>query len=396
MTIDKNKPSQEWIDAVRRRYPCEREVDRILTRKMIRRRDGRRYAPLSLADLCRGLESLLRGEVDADFEITNARWLSGGASKLQMLFDLERTTGSRRTKEPLVLRMETEESVVETSRAREFQILRAIEGKLPAPKPRWIDTDAKHLPYPGLVYTFAPGVTKPTGGSSGVTGVGIAFGAELRRVLAPQFLEHLVTLHTLEWKGADLSAFDVPDTPNRAAEWQVNTLERIWEEDAREEVPLIRVAAAWLRENAPAVDRLSIVHGDFRNGNFLFTEHDRRISAWLDWELAHLGDRHDEFGWMLASFNRSRAEDGSSLVCALFRENDLFEAYEKSSGLSLDPKRLAYYRVFNCFKAAVIPVATGTRVARGGKTHQDALAAWFAGLSYVIFEELRRLLEEVA
>jgi hypothetical protein len=227
--IDKDHPSDEWIAQLRRRYPCEREIDRILTQKLIRRRGGRRYAPLSLADLGQGLDSLLRAQIGGDFEISNSRWLSGGASKLQMVFDLERTVGARRTKEPLVLRMETEESVVETSREREFQILRAIEGKLPAPKPRWIDAEAKHLPYPGLVYTFAPGVTKPTGGSSGVTGVGIAFGAELRRALAPQFLEHLVTLHTLEWTKAELPAFDVPDAPTRAAEWQVNTLERIWE-----------------------------------------------------------------------------------------------------------------------------------------------------------------------
>ncbi len=394
--IDKASPSDAWIAELRRRYPCEREIDRILTRKMVRRREGRRYAPLSLADLCHGVQSLLRAELDGPFAIADAKWLSGGASKLQMRFELERTTERGRVQEPVVLRMETEESVVETSRLREFQILRAVDGRLPAPRPLWIDADAKHLPYPGLVYTFAPGVTKPTGGSSGVTGVGIAFGPELRRALAPQFVAHLAALHTLDWKSAELSAFDVPDSPTRAARWQVDTLERIWEEDSREEVPLIRVAAAWLRENAPAADRVSLVHGDFRNGNFLFTEHDSRISAWLDWELAHLGDRHDEFGWMLASFNRSRAEDGSSLVCALLPEHELFEAYEKASGLSLDAKRLAYYRVYNCFKAAVIPVATGTRVALGAKTHQDALAAWFAGISYLIFEELRRLLEEVA
>src|SRR5207253_9103136 len=118
-------------------------------------------------------------------------------------------------------------------------------------------------------------------------------------------------------------------------------------------------------------------------GNFLFTEDDQRISAWLDWELGHLGDRHEDFGWTLARFNRQLAEDGkTSLVCGLITEEELFESYENASGLSLDPKRLAYYRILNAFKAALIPIASGYRVAHGAKTHQDDLLAWFAGIGY--------------
>jgi aminoglycoside phosphotransferase (APT) family kinase protein len=393
--IDKDRPTAEWIAAIRRRYPCETEVDRVLTRKLTRRSSGR-YAPLALATLCRSLESLLRAHLDDAFEISGAKWLSGGASKLQMVFDLTRRESGVQRTTPLVLRMETPESVVESSRLREFQLLEAIQGAIPAPRPLWVDARGEHLPYPGLVYTWAPGVTKPTGASSGVTGVGIGFGPELRSVLAGQFVEHLSTLHTLDWRAAKLDAFDVPDTATRAVEWQINWWERVWEEDSHEEVPLLRVAAAWLRENMPPVDRLSIVHGDYRSGNFLFTEHDQRISAWLDWELGHLGDRHEDFGWMLSGFNRQIAEDGTSLVCGLLSEQALFEAYEKASGLSLDLERLAYYRIFNAFKAAVIPTATAYRVARGGKTHQDVLAAWFQGIGYPVLGDLRNLLETVA
>lgn len=388
--IDKDRPSAEWIADVRRRHPCETEIDRVLTRKL-ERRANTRYTPVGLEMLCHGLESLLRAELDGPFEISGAKWLSGGASKLQMVFDLVR--GGAKT--PLVLRMETAESVVETSRLREFQLLAAVQGKIPAPKPLWVDVDAQHLPYPALVYAFAPGVTKPSGASSGVTGVGIGFGPKLRETLGRQFVEHMAALHTLDWRAADLGAFDVPEPPSRAALWQIDWWDRVWEEDSNEEVPLLRVASAWLREHVPPVDRLSLVHGDWRSGNFLFTEDDSRISAWLDWELGHLGDRHEEFGWTLAGFNRQRGEDGSSLVCGLMTEEELFEAYEKASGLSLDPKRLDYYRLFAAWKAATIPVATGYRVAHGGKSHQDVLAAWFAGLSYVILDELRSLLEKV-
>lgn len=394
--IDKDRPAAEWIRAVRGRYVCEAEVDRVLTRKLERRAHSR-YSPVSLDLLSSAVRALLEAELDGRFELSNPRWLSGGASKLQMVFDLTWDDPERgRGTIPLVLRMETAESVVESSRLREFQLLKAFEGIVPLPRPRWIDAAAKHLPYPGLVYDYVPGVTKPTGVSSNVTGVGISFGPELREKLAPQFVRHLSAIHTHDWRGADLGAFDVPDTATRAVEWQIAWWERVWEEDSNEDVPLLRLAAAWLRDHVPAIDHLSIVHGDYRSGNFLFTEEDGRISAWLDWELGHLGDRHEDFGWMLASFSRQPDERGRSLVCGLLPDEDLFEAYEKASGLPLHPKTLAFYRVLNTYKAAVIPTATAYRAARGGKTHQDVLLAWFLGIGYTLLGDLRELLEEVA
>lgn len=33
--------------------------------------------------------------------------------------------------------------------------------------------------------------------------------------------------------------------------------------------------AAWLQDNLPTVDRLSVVHGDYRLGNVLFNEVER-------------------------------------------------------------------------------------------------------------------------
>ena len=43
-TVDKNRPSPEWIAELRRRFPCETEIDRVLTRKL-ERRAGPPYAP---------------------------------------------------------------------------------------------------------------------------------------------------------------------------------------------------------------------------------------------------------------------------------------------------------------------------------------------------------------
>jgi hypothetical protein len=45
--------------------------------------------------------------------------------------------------------------------------------------------------------------------------------------------------------------------------------------------------------------------------------------------------------------------------------------------------------------SAAICLATGYRVARGAKTHQDIVCAWLSMISYSVFDQLRSTLEEV-
>lgn len=395
--IDKNRPSHEWIESLRQRFPTEREIDRVLTRKM-QRRAGPAYVPVTLEQLVTGTEALLRRELKSDFRIADANWLSGGASKLQMVFKLHwNQPGVGQTVTPMVLRMEPSESIVETSRLREFQIIQAMQGCVPVPPAYWVDAEGDYLPYPAIVYGFAEGVTKPSTGSSSVTGLGTNLGPALRPVLGPQFVEHLARIHRFDWQQANLSAFDRPQANStEAVLWQINCWERIWEEDSNEDVPLIRLAMAWLRHHMPAVDRVSVVHGDYRTGNFLFTEHDQKISAWLDWELAHLGDRHEDLAWAFSPTFGHYAENGTDfLVGGLMTEAEFCDRYEQASGLPIDPQRLTYYKVKNAYQIANLAIATTYRVSRGGKTHQDILVAWIMGAAYPAFEDLRKLLEKV-
>ena len=50
MNVNKDRPSPEWLSSLRKRYPTEREIDRILTRR-IERRAGPGYTPLPLQTL---------------------------------------------------------------------------------------------------------------------------------------------------------------------------------------------------------------------------------------------------------------------------------------------------------------------------------------------------------
>ena len=392
--IDKDRPSAEWISSLRQRFPVEKEIDHILTRKL-ERRSGPGYSPIPLTTLIESLHALLLANIGDRFEIKNARWLSGGASKLQMAFSLEwNRPGIGFEQTAMVLRMEPAESIVETSRLREYQLIKACDGVVPVPHVFWCDADATYLPYPAMVYAFAPGVTKPSDASSGFSGLGMHLPKHVRDRLAPQFVAHLAAIHLHDYRNAGLTAFDEPATgTTECAELGLNAWDRIWEEDSDEAAPLMRVASAWLRRNMPVLDRASIVHSDYRTGNFLFTEHDLQISAWLDWELGRIGDRHQDLAWTTSHAFGHKDQDGTFLVCGLMPEAEFFAEYTRISGLSVCSKTVHWYKVYNSYSIAMLTLATGYRIARNGKTHQDVLVTWLIGIGYMIQDEIRTLIE---
>jgi aminoglycoside phosphotransferase (APT) family kinase protein len=386
-------PDEATIAGIRARYPVEAEHDTVLSRKM-QRRHGPGYQGVTLESLVEGTKALIEANVGGDVKIENARWLSGGASKLQVLFDLvwlgEDGSGERR--DTMVLRMEPAASVTESSRYREFEVLRAVKGIIPAPRPYWVDGDATYLPYPAMVYDFVTGIAKPSYDSGKVSGLGQNFGPELRAKLAPEFVRLLAALHTIDvGKTSGLEHFARPQAGSNASVIrQVNAYRRVWEEDRVEEEPLLEMVYRWLVENAPPLDHVSIVHGDYRSGNFLFDEASGRITAWLDWEGATLGDRHQDLTYAgMPSFSHYAEDDTTSLASGMMSEPELYAAYEKESGLPVDPARLAYYRIFNRYLLCVLTLAASARASRIGGTHQDVLVNFVVGVGYVGLADLR-------
>ena len=56
---------------------------------------------------------------------------------------------------------------------------------------------------------------------------------------------------------------------------------------------------------------------------------------------------------------------------------------------------MKYYDLFGSYKSVVITLATGCRVPRNGKSHQDIVVNWLAGISYLLLDQFRTQLEEV-
>ena len=125
---DRDRPDAAFIERMRATFPAEREMDKMLTRKM-GHRGNPAYAGASLERMTEHLTAFLSKVIKGPFTISDQRWFAGGASKIQMGYTLHwDAPGRGPSSDRMVVRMEPSESVNSTSRAREFQLLRAFEN----------------------------------------------------------------------------------------------------------------------------------------------------------------------------------------------------------------------------------------------------------------------------
>lgn len=272
--------------------------------------------------------------------------------------------------------------------------MRMFDGVVPVPTVVSIDRDGADFGSPALIAEFVGGVQKPSRAPSGVTGIGVHFGEDYRECLRPQFVQHLVDIHDAEPSPTVLTDFAVPTAGTvEAALWSVEWWARVWREDLYEAVPLVTLAECWLREHLPVLDRVAVVHGDYRTGNFLFDEKTLKITAILDWELGFLGDRHADLAWILSDLYKTREGD-TEFYCGLFRGiEELLGEYRRLGGAPIDLQTLYFYRVFCAWKQVILSLGCALRAAEG-HTHQDVLLGWLAAGGYPILESLRRLLAD--
>ena len=386
-------PDRAWIEQIRSRYPVERTIDEVLSKKLANRSHSAAHRT-DFEHMETRLLDYLRAATDQDdITIANLARLSGGASKEQFTFDLtwRQKSGISDTRK-LILRMDPSESIVETHRLREAQVLKAMWGEIPVPEVFWCEPTDEHLGHPFLIAGFLEGIVQPEGGEK-ASGLGMYFEPELRKGLKDQFVEHLAHIHNVDWRQKNLSTYDQPRSNSTEGNaWSLGWWERVWQEDAIEAHPVVENAARWLWENMPIVENPVIVHGDYRSGNFMYTE-DQRINAILDWELSHIGDFHEDLAYSTLDILGTPLENGEVLTSGLMPKDEFLEKYEQTSGNIVDPKRLIYFEIFSYYKAAVIAVATSLRTSYGSKTHLDAMMNLISGFGYISISALQRMLD---
>jgi aminoglycoside phosphotransferase (APT) family kinase protein len=115
--------------------------------------------------------------------------------------------------------------------------------------------------------------------------------------------------------------------------------------------PAFELGLRWLAERAPDSPREpTLVHGDFRNGNFIVGPEGLR--AVLDWELAHVGDPIEDLGWLCVKSWRFGVAD--KLVGGFGDVPQLLDAYARTSGREVTEDELRYWVAFGTVKWGVM------------------------------------------
>lgn len=245
----------------------------------------------------------------------------------------------------------------------EFRVLHALsDDPLPSPPTPWFERDPAVLDRPFYVMERLRGeVPIPVAGRSG-TG---PFSAEERRVLGRDVARRLAMLHAIEWRLRGLDFLGVPGSgPDAAARELARWEERI-RRAALPRAAVVEDALLWLHANVPATDEITLVHGDYRLGNWL-VERDgagARLVGILDWEMVHLGDPLEDLAWCNSLLWRG----GTPWAGALIPPEALCAEYALASGRRVDAGRLAFYDVLTLVKMIAI-MHTGIRAFRDGRT----------------------------
>jgi aminoglycoside phosphotransferase (APT) family kinase protein len=106
--------------------------------------------------------------------------------------------------------------------------------------------------------------------------------------------------------------------------------------------PIIALAIKYCENHLPEPAPPVLVHGDFRMGN-LMVDADG-LAAILDWELAHIGDAHEDLAWGCVGAWQFGHIDKPAFGCADLET--YFAAYQAASGIEVDRTRFRFWLIY--------------------------------------------------
>jgi aminoglycoside phosphotransferase (APT) family kinase protein len=304
----------------------------------------------------------------SNVEVSGLSRIYGGASRETYRLQATWEEGGRKIERPLILRRDPVASLIETERDLEYNAYRAFHPTgLPVPEPLFLETDLKWLDRPFFV------MEQIVGSAAGSAFNPDPYSAHAEKI-GRQFWAHLGKI-----AGADPKAIGFADNLEEVApadSWrrELDKWEKVIDEDELCPQPIARAAIRWMRRNPPApAEKISVVHGDYRTGNFLFNG-EGEIKAILDWEMCHLGDPLEDVAWAadpLWAFERAERPGG------MIDREEAFRIWEGASGLKIDRKRLLWWEIFNSLKGLAIWISAGKEYDAGTRDPILAFSSWY-------------------
>jgi aminoglycoside phosphotransferase (APT) family kinase protein len=231
--------------------------------------------------------------------------------------------------------------------SREFRVLQAVAGSgVPVPRVYWCDPSGDVTGTSFYLMEYVEGdVPLPWSNTLSEDEK-----AEAHR----QFTDALADLHTLDWEARGLSFLGIPAERDDPAALALDRCEETLDRIALRPHPVLREVIAFLRARRPRSPRLSLIHDDYRMGNFVWR--DNAIRAILDWERAFIGDPMADI-----AFTRL----GLGGWCSITGE--MAVRYSERSGIEVDEERVAFWQLLEALKGNLVGL-TGLTAFAAGRT----------------------------
>jgi aminoglycoside phosphotransferase (APT) family kinase protein len=290
--------------------------------------------------------------------------LPGGAVQQNWALDVNFAGGRLPGQQKLVLRANFQTPLpASRSKAAEFTILRAVVAAgVTAPEPLWLCENTEIIGQPFFVMRRAAG--DATARTLVADAAAEGFGPDL----ADRLARELALIHSLTPGDESLSCLEMPPETSALA---LVAEYRAWLSEFGLGSKILANMLDWLESHAPPQRRTSLLHRDFRTGNFLVDQ--GNLTAVLDWDFAGWGDPHEDIGWFCAACWRAGRDD---LEAGGFTTRDgFYRAYETAGGHTVDPEVAAYWEIMAHTRWTLIARQQGARAIQGDQPQHELLEA---------------------
>lgn len=283
--------------------------------------------------------------------------LSGGAIQGNFGLDVEVSGGAHAGHHALVLRTDAPSLVAASnSRSQEFAALRAAHAAgVLAPEPLFLCLDRSVIGREFFVMRRIAGF-----------GAGHRMVRDSARVpdgpaLARELGANLARIHAIRPPQPGLEVLGPPPPdPARA----VIARCRGHLDAMNQSHPTLEWGLRWCGIHAPAPSDITLVHRDYRTGNYLVEG--GHLTGALDWEFAGWGDPREDLGWLTARcwrFGAVNLEAGGIAPVEPF-----LEGYASVAHRTITRDELDYWQVIAHLRWAVIALQQARRHLEGGET----------------------------
>lgn len=259
---------------------------------------------------------------------------------------------------------------------REARVIGALAGRARVPDVLAVCDDESVIGAPFFVMNLVEGEV-----ITGEMPAALAAPEECRRT-GEELIDALVELHAVDWEEAGLGDFG---KPTGYLERQLRRFGGLWEHNKTREIPAVEQVGTWLADNMPESGPATIVHGDYRLGNTIFSaQAPARLEAILDWEMATIGDPLADLGYFATLYVEADDPKGGLFELSPVTRSpgfptraELIARYEEKSGRSMTD--INWYQTLALWKSTVFMEGNYKR-AVSGSTDDPVLKAFGDGV----------------